>query len=173
MKQSSLKQGGYYHIYNCGINGCNIFKDKFDYEHFLCIYEKYINPVADTFAWVLMGNHFHLLVRVKENIVYKYLNSDKSIDADRFQELKWETQELPIHTNSDSFKQVNPTLHFSHLFNAYSKFFNKKYNRQGSLFERAFKRKLINSNDYFRQLVLYIHNNPVHHGFCEHKRCQV
>lgn len=27
--------------------------------------DKYISPVADTFAWVLMKNHFHFLVRIK------------------------------------------------------------------------------------------------------------
>ena len=32
---------------------------------FLSLYDKYISPVADTYAWVLMGNHFHLLVRIK------------------------------------------------------------------------------------------------------------
>jgi hypothetical protein len=31
-----------------------------------------------------------------------------------------------------------------------------------------FKRKLIEDESYFKQLVLYIHNKPVHHGFCSH-----
>lgn len=174
MKQSPLEQGRYYHIYNCGIDGRDLFKDKSDYEHFLSLYEKYIDPVAETFAWVLMGNHFHLLVRVKENVVYKYTNADRSNDAVRFDDMKWETCDLsacevPVNgTGSDSVKKVNPNLHFSHLFNAYSKYFNKKHNRHGSMFERAFKRKIIDTDDYFRRVVLYIHNNPVHHGFCEH-----
>ena len=30
------------------------------------MYEKYINPVAETFAWVLMVNHFHLAVRIRD-----------------------------------------------------------------------------------------------------------
>jgi hypothetical protein len=30
------------------------------------LYDKHISPIADTFAWVLMRNHFHLLVRIKE-----------------------------------------------------------------------------------------------------------
>ncbi len=30
-------------------------------------------------------NHFHMLVRIKEGVVYKYSNADRSIDADRFQ----------------------------------------------------------------------------------------
>ena len=39
------------------------------------------------------------------------------------------------------------------------------YNRKGSLFIPNFRRKMIDSNEYFIRLVVYIHNNPVHHGF--------
>ena len=59
-------------------------------------------------------------------------------------------------------------LHFSHLFNAYTKYFNKRFNRNGKLFERSFKRKLIHDKVYLKQILIYIHNNPVHHRFCEH-----
>ena len=40
--------------------------------------------------------------------------------------------------------------------------------RTGSLFQHPFKRKLIDNERYFKHVVLYIHNNPVHHGFCSH-----
>lgn len=53
------------------------------------------------------------------------------------------------------------------MFNSYAQAFNKRYNRHGSLFEKPFKRKLIDSDRYFQNIVLYIHNNPVHHGFCD------
>jgi putative transposase len=36
------------------------------------------------------------------------------------------------------------------------------------LFERPFKRKRIDEMDYLKNVILYIHNNPVHHGFCSH-----
>jgi hypothetical protein len=64
-------------------------------------------------------------------------------------------------------KKPNPTKHFSHLFNAYAKHFNKKNDRTGSLFQRPFKRILIESDDYLKYLVYYIHHNPVNHGFIE------
>jgi hypothetical protein len=53
----------------------------------------------------------------------------------------------------------------SNLFNAYAQALNKQQGRQGTLFERPFRRKLVTSEDYFRQLVVYIHSNPVRHGF--------
>jgi putative transposase len=39
------------------------------------------------------------------------------------------------------------------------------YNRKGSLFVPNLKRKLVESPSYFRELIHYIHFNPIHHGF--------
>ncbi len=36
------------------------------------------------------------------------------------------------------------------------------------LFERPFRRKRIENEEHLRTAVVYIHNNPVHHGFCKH-----
>ena len=63
-----LEYEKYYHIYNCGINGCNLFNETGNYTYFLNLYDKYISPIADTFAWVLMPNHFHLLVKIKSEV---------------------------------------------------------------------------------------------------------
>ena len=163
-----LINGNYYHIYNRGIDSCNLFKETDNYEYFLSLYDKYISPVADTFAWVLMPNHFHFLVRIKEDVVYKFSNADRSIDAVRIEEHKWETVDLSACEAPDRVKKPTPHLHFSHLMNAYAKYLNKRTGRHGSLFERPFKRKIIKNEWYLKQVILYIHNNPVHHGFCSH-----
>lgn len=160
--ENTLKCGHFYHIYNRGIDGCVLFRDAENYEHFLGLYDKYITPVAETYAWVLMPNHFHLLLKVKENVGYKYSKTDKSTDAVRFEEHKWETIGLSACEAPDSVKKPQPHLHFSHLMNAYSKYFNIRYSRHGTLFERPFKRKLISTKRYLKQVILYIHNNPVH-----------
>ncbi|MBA7544887.1 hypothetical protein ES705_37248 [subsurface metagenome] len=67
----------------------------------------------------------------------------------------------------EKLKRPTPSRQFSHLFNAYAKWFNIRYNRTGSLFEKPFKRKLVESEDYLKRLVYYIHHNPVHHGFSD------
>lgn len=41
------------------------------------------------------------------------------------------------------------------------------YQRKGSLFMSNFKRKVITDENYFTQLIAYIHCNPIHHGFCK------
>jgi len=62
---SPLCYGQYYHIYNRGNNRENIFVEERNYRYFLKLYVKYIEPVADTYAYCLLRNHFHFLVRIK------------------------------------------------------------------------------------------------------------
>ena len=142
-----LISGNYYHIYNRGNNGVDVFYDNASYYHFLKLYNQYLSPVADTFAWCLLKNHFHLLV---------YLKKGNEIENE---ELEYSTVEIS--------KIVNASRQFSHLFNAYTQAINKKFNRTGSLFENTFERKIVTSEKYFQKLIYYIHNNPVHHGFTE------
>jgi len=119
-----------------------------------------------------MPNHFHLLIRIKSETeigIYKDLNSDGSSDSVRFQTEQKRNKNLSECEAPDrvDIKKPNPTKHLSHLFNAYSKYFNKKYQRSGSLFQRPFKRKPIENEAYLKTLVFYIHNNPIHHGFTD------
>jgi len=53
------------------------------------------------------------------------------------------------------------------MFNAYAQAVNKRYSRTGSLFEKPFERKRIKEEDYLKQMILYIHHNPVHHSFAK------
>jgi putative transposase len=142
-----ILHGNYYHIYNRGNNGIDIFLETENYYHFLRLYAKYIEPVAETFAWCLLKNHFHVLVRIKEK---EEINTT---------ELSYSTVENP--------KIIDPSRQFSHFFNAYTQAINKRHNRTGSLFETTFERKLVYSETYFQQLIFYIHNNPFQHGFVE------
>ncbi len=54
---------------------------------------------------------------------------------------------------------------FANLFIGYAKAFNKTYNRSGSLFKKPFKRKLITTEEYLKNVILYVHSNPVKDGF--------
>lgn len=61
-----LENGKYYHIDNRGNNRENIFKERKNYDYFLKLYAHHIPSVADTFAYCLLKNHFHLLIRIKD-----------------------------------------------------------------------------------------------------------
>ena len=134
----ALEHGTYYHIYNRGINNTTLFKERTNFEYFLKLYDFHINPIAETYAWCLMKNHFHFLIRIKD------------------------VNDIMVE------KKILPSQSISNLCNAYTKAFNKMYNRHGALFERPFRRKQINFDIYFQNVIIYIHNNPVHHKICEH-----
>ena len=61
-----MEYGKFYHICNRGVNREDLFRNDDNYRYFLKLYAKHVEPVADTFAWCLLKNHFHLLVRIKE-----------------------------------------------------------------------------------------------------------
>jgi REP element-mobilizing transposase RayT len=93
-----------------------------------------------------MGNHFHMMVRVRNE--EEALNL---VDSRTFP--KFETFGKLV------------SRQFASLFSAYTQAFNKVYGRTGSLFQPNMKKKKVESDIYFSQLILYIHNNPVKHGF--------
>jgi len=144
MNPIPLINGSYYHIYNRGNNRDDIFYETENYHYFLRLYDKYINPVVDTFAWCLLKNHFHILVYIK------------TMDEIDLKSLTYKTVKKP--------KVISASKQFSHFFNAYTQAINKRHCRTGSLFEKNFERKLVASESYFKRLIFYIHNNPVHHG---------
>jgi putative transposase len=156
----------YYHIYNRGINGTRIFTKRENSNYFLEKYIYYISPIADTFAYVLMGNHFHFLIKTKSEAeilafyLQKFEDTPDSISfiPDRVQN--------PVR-DSDKSTSYIISKQFSNLFNTYAQAINRQENRTGGLFETPFRRIPIDSEDYAAHLVFYIHNNPVKHGFAK------
>ncbi len=148
-----LLYGAYYHIYNRGTNRENIFVEERNYDYFMQLYAKHITPVADTFAYCLLRNHFHVLVRVKaeEEIV-------KTLKVSTNETLK--VSKKPLGSDYPSKK-------FSDFFNAYAKAINRAYGRTGSLFQHPFGRVMIKSERQLWNAIAYIHQNPQKHRFVD------
>lgn len=153
-----LQFNTYYHIYNHANGDDNLFREQKNYPFFLEKYHKHIDPIAETIAWCLMPNHFHLLVKIRSE--EKIISSSTTTTSSTF--LKFKTLEK---FEEEEEKSKFLSKQFSNFFSSYSQAFNKVYNRRGSLFIKNFKRKEITNDDYLRNLILYIHLNPVKHGF--------
>lgn len=100
----------FYHIYNRGINGEVIFKTAKNYQFFLNKLKDNLLSVCDIYAYCLMPNHFHLLVKIKND---QYLN------------------EVTNHQNKDLKKGLHASQNlfskqFANVFNSYSQAFNKE-----------------------------------------------
>ncbi|HRI28948.1 MAG TPA: hypothetical protein PK715_12885, partial [Chitinophagales bacterium] len=149
-----LKPLHYYHVYNRGINGCLIFSRKENYAYFLQKYAFYISPVATTYAYCLLGNHFHLLIAVRsEPEIMDFFMRRKTDETGK--------PYTPVPHTPSAGKVVSGQ--FAHLFNAYAQAFNKETKRSGGLFETPFRRKPVESSRYLNQVIAYIHQNPQKH----------
>lgn len=61
-----LEAGLVYHVFNRGNNRENLFREERNYRFFMDLYRKYIVPTATTYAYCLMPNHFHFLLKIRE-----------------------------------------------------------------------------------------------------------
>jgi len=136
-----ITYGNIYHIYNRGNNRENIFIQQRNYAYFMDLWWKHISPIAETWAYCLIRNHFHAAVYIKNKT-----------DLTGFQ-------------NLSGLKLKEPSQYFSNFFNAYSRGVNIATQRTGALFERPFKRIPVDSESYLMRLIVYIHQNPQKHKF--------
>ena len=139
----SLEPSQSYHIYNRGNNRDLLYREEENYHYFLQLAQKYIIPIADIYAYALLPDHFHFLVRIKD---------------------EEELAQMGIITS----RKISSK--FSHWFNAYAKAYNNKYNRVSSLFEKNFERSLITAESYFLRTLFYIHWNAQKHGYIKDYR---
>jgi putative transposase len=136
---TKFEEGHFYHIYNRTIDKQLMFRNNDNYRFFLERYHKYLSPVSDIFAYSLLGNHFHILLRIHDTFLQSSDFGNKT------------THDVISHQ-------------FRKFFQSYAMAFNKQQQRVGTLFQTPFKRALITDNSYFTQIIYYIHANPQYHG---------
>lgn len=139
--------GEYFHVYNRGTNKMEIFLSDYDYSRFQKLLylansketakfsdlsPKSPYPVwtigrgetlVDIGAYCLMPNHFHILIRSKN--------------------------------------EKDTSLFLQRLLLGYSKYFNKKNERSGTLFQGKSKAEHIKKDTYLKYIYTYIHLNII------------
>ncbi|SHE96158.1 hypothetical protein [Chryseobacterium takakiae] len=138
IRESRLETDRFYHIFKRGINSKPVFLNNENYRYFLQKTKIYLVPYFDIYSYCLMSNHFHFILRTKP-------------ESDGNPAFK----ENGLHSEESFFSKI-----IGKLISSYTQSFNKVYQRSGPLFESPFKRILIDSEDYLRNLIIYIHQNP-------------
>jgi len=156
--KEQILPGRYYHLYNHSNGYLNLFRTEDNYHYFLEKYKKYVHPYADTFAYCLMPNHFHFLVRIKEEFDDNIKVSSRSFNlmsSDLFKR-----SEL-----IEPFSPIQVTNAIKNWLISYTQAYHKIYKTRGNLFYQKIRRKVITDENYLLTLVAYIHLNPIIHGF--------
>lgn len=167
-----LQQNTIYHMYNHANGDDNLFRSQENYQFFLNKMACHLIPFVELYAYCLMPNHFHLLLKIKnfDDVVsfYEHAISSSDLHAIEMNDLQVKLNKLIVMQMSENFQfsySLYVSKQFSNLFSSYTQAFNKLYKRRGSLFIKNFKRKEVDSLSYFKKVLVYIHKNPMHHGF--------
>ena|SRR5687767_1748993 len=136
-----------YHVFNQGNNRQKTFVTDNDYELFLTYFEKLILPHGDAISYCLMPNHFHLMLFTRSSC-----------------ERKKQQGGIVIDMLTDGLRN---------LLSRYTRVFNARYEKTGSLFRQKTKAILLTGESTGNGLsdvancFLYIHNNPVAAGLAK------
>ena len=137
-----------YHLFSRGVGNEKLFLSPENYLFFLQKLKQHTSGVCELYAYSLLPNHFHLLVKMKlEDEVRKQFEIIKKI---KFNPLEHDVCDFIMER-------------FSNFLNSYSKAFNKVYKRKGALFMDYLKRSIVNKSSDFTSYIWYIHKNAVHH----------
>ena len=151
MREVSLVNDEYYHIFNRGVEKRSIFNDYFDKDRFIqsIIIFNSKEPVGSIFEQSFprkkreLGRRTSKLVKV---IAY-------CLNPNHFHFILQQSMEGGI---SEFMKRLG---------GGYTKYFNMRYKRSGVLFQGKFKAVHVSSNNYLLHLSAYVNLNDRVHGF--------
>lgn len=147
------------HIICKSIGGSLLFKDEENKFYFLRKYLQYTTGYLSTYAYILLDNHSHFLVKCK--------GSDKlEAHLKTLNEGTLKTHQKKYLNKEIDFSQAIE-FQMKDFFISYAMAFNKKNGRSGSLFVNPFRRIRINDEPHLQQLVIYIHANALKHNICK------
>src|SRR5258706_12132561 len=159
LRKDSFIIGEYYHIYNRGVDKRVIFKSNKDYERFMML--------------LYVANSSNSL-RLDDILNKQGKKFNEVLDLQRGEPLisigTWCLMSNHFHLLMRQEVEGGITKFMRKLGVGYSMFFNLKYERSGALFGGLFKSKLIGADDnYLKQLMGYVHINPLEIQFPEWK----
>jgi putative transposase len=165
MRRVKFKNGEYYHIFNRGVDKRKIFLDKYDYIRFLtCLREFNTIDSIDSLYRLNQIRKIHT-----PNVVTGLLQDcSNPVTTHKIVEIICFAL-LPNHYHL-LLSQIsdNGISKFIHkLAKGYSRYFNIKTKRSGTLFQGTFKSVEIKTDSYLQYLSGYINGNAEIHGIAK------
>jgi putative transposase len=147
--------GGIYHVYNRGVEKRTIFEDEQDFKVFLKNLKEYLSPTSETETKTtfLVRNKSYTGVKRRPKNYYGQLEL-----------LAYCLIPNHFHLIVKVGKGDTLKKFMQSLSTRYSMYFNKKYQRVGSLFQDRYKAILVQEEVYLLHLSRYIHLNPAEYS---------
>jgi REP element-mobilizing transposase RayT len=136
----------FYHVYNRGVEKRIIYQDLQDYKRFLELLY-----VANT-----SGPTDLRQIRSKHDNVYDWERDEPLVAIGAYCLMP-----NHFHILLTPLQEAGVSIFMNKVCTSYSMYFNKKYQRSGTLFEGKFKAKHVATDEYLKYLFSYIHLNPV------------
>jgi hypothetical protein len=167
-----------YHIFAHAVHANDFFYDDENKRFFLEKWKHFSKGYFKTFAYCLLSNHFHFAVKVENEAVLRatieeqrLLRAQKKIEKLKSQlSIKQLVASCELATsclidNSISNEDVQLLLskQINNFLSSYTQSLNKQRNRKGTLVRERFGRIKVENRPYLKELICYIHHNPVHH----------
>ncbi len=165
-RKVSFAEGEYYHIYNRGVEKRDVFlsdADRLRLQNLL-----YLSNSKKHFNYrdIELG-----ISRKKSSPSSPSLASDKASFAEIVDFVDRGEPVVAIgaycfmpnhfHLLVKEIREGGISDYMQKITTAYTKFFNKKYDRVGALFQNTFKAEHADEDNYLKYLYAYIHLNPV------------
>jgi len=152
-KPRSFNPEHYYHIYNRGVEGRNVFTTDQDYQRFLETIDFYL--YEQNISYTQFQNLYPAARQA-----YSRLNP-KGLETLRVKLIAYCLMPNHFHLLLKPAEKNGLTRFASDISNSYTRYFNIKNERLGNLFQGTFKDKEISSEESLLQVSRYIHLNPI------------
>lgn len=145
MSNPSLATGYYYHLYNRGVEKRDIFLGRRDYLRFL----ETLGYYRKTPLPMKLSDFRRGVIKLKE--------IDNQTELVRI--LCYCLMPNHFHLLVQQMIDGGISQFLRKVSDSYTRYFNTKYERIGSLFQGSFKARLIETDEYLLHLSKYIHRN--------------
>jgi len=131
----------FYHVYNRGHNKSEIFLDDSDYRYFEMLLARSLSSKKSFDKFSRQYSNFNGEVQIHAYCLM----------SNHFHLLLYQKEQ----------KQIEKFMRS--ILTAYTMYFNRKYDRSGSLYESMYKSVLIKNDEQLRHISRYIHLNPINY----------
>lgn len=141
----NFEENAFYHVFNRGVEKRKIFLDSKDFKIFIYYLFVYLKPLDD-----VLKKYPLLPIRLHP----KNLSSEVEL-------ISYSLMPNHFHFLLRQFSKNGISRLMKQVTNAYTEYFNKRYERTGGLMQGTFKAVRVGTDEQLIHLSRYIHLNPI------------